>query len=108
MVNTPLVSAILVFVLVLVLGGCRKADAQPVAVSPAVFVPNTCESDDPLLHCDKSDPVVCRVDADCAAPDCGPCGSGDVITHRDLALDCGVSMCAPATFCSPEHVCKVR
>ena len=82
--------------------------SEPVLVRPSGTYPNVCESDDPLMHCDKSDPVVCRSDSDCAAPNCGPCGSGDIITHRDLGMDCVVSMCAPATVCSADHVCKVR
>ncbi len=105
------VLGVLVVAATLATVACRKADS-PVSERPRVplyvVVPNPCESDDPLSHCDKSDPVLCGVDSECEAPNCGPCASGDVITHRDLALDCTVSVCAPLTVCAPEHVCKVR
>lgn len=74
---------------------------------------NVCESEDPLLHCDKGDPVLCRSDRDCPSPNCGPCTPGEVITHRDVELDCVVSVCrgdadAPSPICSADHVCRVR
>jgi hypothetical protein len=101
----------------LALGACPSpAQSAPgdMPVIPRGLFPNVCEGDDPLSHCDKSDPVACRRDSDCPAPNCGPCGSGDIVTHRDLGLDCVVAMCRgdggepPAMVCSPDHVCRIR
>lgn len=95
-------------VIYVLLGGCAPSDAPAKEPPPPPRIENTCDAVDPLVHCDKSDPVVCRVDTDCATASCGPCGSGDVITHRDLELDCVIASCTTPAFCSPEHVCKVR
>ena len=101
----------------LAIGACRPPESPPSDPSPMAHgpSPNACESEDPLTHCDKGDPVVCRHDSDCQAPTCGPCTSGEIITHRDLGLACVVAECRPgdggafpAAVCSADHVCRIR
>jgi hypothetical protein len=100
--------------------GCHPPEGTQRAEAPSPHLASHCEPKDPqdfngdplsVGDCgDPADAVACRRDSDCAAPTCGPCGSGALVTHRALGLDCVVAACGSvrAAFCAPDHVCRIR